>query len=92
MAHTLDPNLSISSGFDLWSIELNNGEAFQGLIASESPSAITLRNVGAVDKTISRNEIKSINALGMSMMPGNLNEKISIDQMADLIAFLKSVN
>ncbi len=92
MAHTLDPNLSISSGFDLWSIELNNGEAFQGLIASESPSAITLRNVGAVDKTINRNEIKSINALGMSMMPDNLNEKISIEQMADLIAFLKSVN
>jgi len=91
MANTLDPNLSISSGFDLWSVELNNGEIFQGIIASESPSAITLRNVGALDKTINRNEIKAINALNMSMMPGDLNEKISIEQMADLIAFLKSV-
>ena len=91
MANTLNPNLSISSGFDLWSIELNNGETFQGIIATESPSAITLRNVGALDKTINRNEIKSINALNMSMMPGDLNEKISIEQMADLIAFLKSV-
>ena len=92
MAHTLDPNLSISSGFNLWSIELSNGEAFQGVIVSESPSAITLRNVGAADKTINRNEIKSINALNMSIMPGNLSEKISVEQMADLIAFLKSVN
>ena len=92
MANTLDPNLSISSGFDLWSIELNNGETFQGIIATESPSALTLRNVDALDKTINRNEIKSINALNISMMPSNLNEKISIEEMADLIAFLKSVN
>ena len=91
MANTLDPNLSISSGFDLWSVELNNGESFQGIISTETPSAITLRNVSALDKTINRSQIKSINALNMSMMPGNLNEKISIEQMADLIAFLKSV-
>jgi putative heme-binding domain-containing protein len=89
MAHTLDPNLSISSGFDLWSVELNSGETIQGIIASESPAAVTLRNVGAEDKTVKRSEIKSINALNMSIMPTGLNEQISPEQMADLLAFLK---
>ena len=89
MAHTLDPNLSISSGFDLWSIQLNSGESVQGIIVSESPGAVTLRNVGAKEKTISRNEIKSIEALNMSIMPTGLNEQISKQQMADLLAFLK---
>lgn len=92
MAHTLDPNLSISSGFDLWSVELNSGEVLQGIIVSESTSAVTLRNVGAQDVTINRNEIKSIKALNMSVMPDDLSKKISIEQMADLLAFLKNVD
>ena len=89
MANTLAPNLSISSGFDLWSVELNNGESLQGIIASETPGALTLRNTGAIDKTINRSDIKSLKALNMSIMPTGLEKQISQQQMADLLAFLK---
>ena len=54
MANILAPNQSISSGYDLWFVELNNGETLQGIIASETPGAITLRNSGSLDKTIKR--------------------------------------
>ncbi len=89
MANTLAPNLSISSGFDLWSVELTNGESMQGIIASETPGALTLRNTGAVDKTINRSDIKSLKALNMSIMPTGLEKQISQQHMADLLAFLK---
>ena len=89
MANTLAPNLSISSGFDLWSVELTNGESMQGIIASKSPGALTLRNSGAVDKTINRSDIKSLKALNMSIMPTGLEKQISQQHMADLLAFLK---
>ncbi len=89
MANTLAPNLSISSGFDLWSVELNNGESMQGIIASETPGALTLRNTGAADKTINRSDIKSLKALNMSIMPIGLEKQISQQHMADLLAFLK---
>ena len=89
MANTLAPNLSISSGFDLWSLELNNGESIQGIIASETPGAVTLRNTGTMDKTINRKDIKSLKALNMSIMPGGLEKQIDQQQMADLLAFLK---
>ncbi|HZB13009.1 MAG TPA: PVC-type heme-binding CxxCH protein [Chryseolinea sp.] len=89
MANTLEPNLSISSGFDLWALELNNGESIQGIIASETPGAITLRNTGTTDKTINRRDIKSLKALNMSIMPGGLGKQIDQQQMADLLAFLK---
>ena len=46
MANVLDPNLSISSGFDMWEAQLNNGESVKGIISSETPAAITLRNNG----------------------------------------------
>jgi putative heme-binding domain-containing protein len=89
MANTLEPNISISSGFDLWALELNNGESIQGIIASETPSAITLRNTGTTDKTINRRDIKSLKALNMSIMPVGLEKQIDQQQMADLLAFLK---
>jgi len=89
MANILAPNLSISSGYDLWMVELKNGESIQGIIATETPGAITLRNNGSAEKTIKREDIKSLKALNMSAMPVGLDKLISIEQMADLLAFLK---
>ncbi|MBS1576868.1 MAG: c-type cytochrome [Bacteroidetes bacterium] len=89
MAAVLDPGLSISSGFDLWSVELNNGETLQGIIASETSAAITLRSSSSVAKTINRQDIKSIKSLNASLMPTGFEKKINQQQMADLLAFLR---
>jgi putative membrane-bound dehydrogenase-like protein len=89
MANILAPNLSISSGYDLWSVELNNKESFQGIISSETASAITLVNAGREARTINRMDIKSLKALNMSSMPTGLEKQINKQQMADLLAFLR---
>lgn len=89
MENTLAPNLSISSGFDSWSVELQNGETFVGVIASETPAAITIRNAGGFEKTISRQEIKSLKALNTSLMPEGMATQVSPQEMASLVAFLK---
>jgi putative heme-binding domain-containing protein len=89
MANILAPNLSISSGYDLWMVELKNRESIQGIIVTETPGAITLRNNGTMEKTIKREDIKSLKALNMSAMPSGLEKQISIQEMADLLAFLK---
>ena len=89
MANILAPNLSISSGYDLWAVELKNGESFQGIISSETATAITLKNAGREVKTINRSDIKSLKALNMSSMPTGLEKQINQQQMADLLAFLR---
>jgi len=89
MANILDPNISISAGYDLWNVELKSGESFQGIIASETDAAITLRNNGKPEKTISRQEIKEIRSVDISAMPTGLEKKISKQEMADLLAFLR---
>ncbi len=89
MANILAPDLSISSGYDLWSVELKNGESVQGIISSETPTTITLINAGRVERTIKRADIASLKALNMSAMPGGLEKQINQQQMADLLAFLK---
>ncbi|MGN6437409.1 MAG: PVC-type heme-binding CxxCH protein [Agriterribacter sp.] len=89
LANILDPSLSIMAGYDLWEIELNNGESLQGIIAMETPSAITIKGMGNTEKTINRQEIKTLQSLSISAMPAGLEKNISKEAMADLIAFLK---
>jgi putative heme-binding domain-containing protein len=89
MANILDPNLSISAGFDLWNIELNTGESLQGIIKSETPAAITVVNNGKPDRTINRQEIKSLKTANVSAMPSGLEKNIDQQQMADLLSFLR---
>src|SRR5690606_16891790 len=66
----LFPGASVTVGYELWQIELVDGDKIQGVIADESPTAITVRNVGIEDRVISRTDIKSLNSLDYSMMPG----------------------
>jgi hypothetical protein len=66
MANILDPNISISSGYDLWNVELKNGESHQGIISSETDVAITLKNNGKLEKTINRQNIKVIKSMEIS--------------------------
>ncbi len=89
LANVLDPNLSVLAGFDLWEVELNGGEKLQGIIANETASAITLKNNGKPEKTINRQDIKSLKSLGVSPMPTGLEKNISKEAMADLLAFLR---
>jgi len=77
------------AGYDLWEIILNNGESLQGIIAGETASAITIKNMGNFEKTISRQDIKSLKSLSISAMPVGLEKNISKEQMADLVAFLR---
>ena len=87
----LDPAQSIADGFDLWTVTLNNGESIQGIVSAETPTAITLRKTGGQETTISRQDIESLQSLGMSAMPAGLENSIDQQQMADLLAYIKEV-
>ncbi len=89
MADILDPNLSIADGYDIWNIELKSGEALQGLIATETPSAITIRNYGGMETVVARNDIQTLTAMGTSVMTAGFDQLIDQQQMADLLAYLR---
>ncbi|MEO5602783.1 MAG: PVC-type heme-binding CxxCH protein [Cyclobacteriaceae bacterium] len=88
----LDPAVSIANGYDLWAVELNSGEVKQGIILSQTPSAITLRYPGGLEAVIARNDVKSLKALDTSAMPPGLEKQINQQQMADLLTFLKNTD
>jgi len=92
MANILAPDLSIATGYELRELELNNGETVQGIVSSETPGAITLKNTGTMERTVNRQDILSLKTLDISVMPAGWEKKISHQQMADLLAFLRQNN
>jgi len=89
LINILDPNLSISHGYELWNLVLNDGTMAQGIIVSETSNAIVLNREGGVKTTIARKDIRSIRTLNVSPMPNDFEKRIDKQQMADLIAFIK---
>jgi putative heme-binding domain-containing protein len=89
LINILDPNHSISHGYDLWNVVLNDGTSMQGIILSETSSAINLNSEGGIKTTIARRDIKSLRTLEVSAMPNDFEKRIDKQQMADLIAFIR---
>ncbi len=90
LIHVLDPNREVSPNFLEYTVRLTDGRVLAGLIISETDAGITLRRAENREESLLRSEIDEIAASGKSLMPEGLEQKISEQEMADLIALLRS--
>lgn len=91
MADILMPNLNIESGYEEYLVEGTDGQSITGILAKETPTTITLRRRKGEEDTVLRASIKSMRSLSVSPMPEDLDKNVSVEQMADVIAYLKSL-
>jgi len=92
MADILNPNRAIADNFEMWTVTKKDNEKLNGIIASETSSSVTLRQLGGHEMTVSRSDIKTMEASETSAMPVGLESSVSIKEMADLLAFLKNIH
>jgi putative membrane-bound dehydrogenase-like protein len=90
LANILDPNADIQPGYQSITCLLETGELLTGLISSESAHSLTITLTNGSSRTIMRSEIEQLKNTGISLMPEGLEEKISPEAMADLLAYLQS--
>lgn len=91
MTQILDPNDNIAPGYEGYVVETTDGRTVSGVMAKESPASVVLRSAGGAEQTILRNNIKAIRPMAISLMPEGWEESLSVEDMADLLDFLKSV-
>lgn len=84
----LNPSYAIEPRFVNYIVTARDGRIYSGILANETPGAVTLRNV-AGEETILRRNIKEIKASDLSLMPGVFEMLINKQQMADLLAYLR---
>lgn len=88
MSHILDPNREVAADYLSYVLVLNDGRVTTGLIASQTPSTITLKRDQNVQEIIFRKNIDEIKSTGKSLMPEGFEKKITHQEMADLLEFL----
>ncbi len=86
----LFPNLAIADGYGTWEINLeNHQEPVIGVISEELNEAIVVKDATGKETIISRSEIASLKPLSVSAMPAGLENQITVEQMRDLIEYIK---
>lgn len=86
----LDPNRKVEPRFTEYTAVTNDGRVYHGLMVSESTSAVVLRQPEGKQQIIARGDIDTLRASGKSLMPEGVEKDVTIQQMADLLEFLKS--
>jgi putative heme-binding domain-containing protein len=85
----LDPSRQVATDFVSYSVVTTGDDTLDGLVVAENTSGVTLRRAGLADQTIPRGQIKEVRASGRSLMPDGLEADMTVEDFADLIAFLR---
>ncbi|MCS7167920.1 MAG: c-type cytochrome [Gemmatales bacterium] len=90
LSDILLPNAAIDANYVQYIVVTRSGKTITGIIAAEAPNSITLKRAENQTETVLRSDIEAIQSTGVSLMPDGLEKEITIEQMADLLAFLKN--
>jgi putative heme-binding domain-containing protein len=86
----LNPSYAIEPRFVDYIITTIDGRMYDGVIANETQSAITLRGGSEEgDATVLRKNVASIRASSVSLMPEGLEDNLGRQGLADVIAYLR---
>ncbi len=91
LADILMPNQNIEGGYEEYLVETADGRQISGVLARETPTTLVLRRKKGEEDTVLRAGVRSLRSLSVSPMPEDLEKSVTIDQMADLIAYVKSL-
>ncbi|MGH7202543.1 MAG: PVC-type heme-binding CxxCH protein, partial [Planctomycetaceae bacterium] len=86
----LDPNRAVDNNYFAYTVVTTQGRTFTGLVVTETPTSVTLKEPDAKTHTILREEIELMKSNGVSLMPLGFEQKLSPREMADLVSFLKN--
>jgi putative heme-binding domain-containing protein len=85
----LDPNSTITVGFKTYLVVNKNGVVSMGTLAEETATSITLRREKGEQTVILRRDIDEMTATSKSLMPEGLENEIGIQDMANLIGYVR---
>lgn len=85
----LDPSAAIESRYTNYIALTEEGRIHDGILASETPATLSLRNQ-EVEQTLLRRNITEIRPSQVSLMPEGLEQDIDVKGMADLLAYLQA--
>ncbi len=88
----LMPSKAIADQYVQHSVTTTADVTVSGLLVSDTPTAITLRDANGKDTTVPRTEIAGeVRKLKVSIMPEDIVAALNEDEMVDLVAYLETL-
>ena len=91
LLNMLDPSREVAPQYVAYVVETKDGQSLLGILASDTPANITVRQAYGKDVVVDRANIKRTTSQGKSLMPDGLEAGMKPQDVADLIAFIEAV-
>jgi uncharacterized protein len=88
LTEVIDPNRSVEGNYRQYTVATGDGRIYNGLLASETRTAIEIVDNEAKRHAILREDIDEILASPKSLMPEGFEKQITPDEFVDLLEFL----
>jgi putative membrane-bound dehydrogenase-like protein len=85
------PSASFARGFEPYELTTRQGRVLTGVLARETADAVFLVDGQRSEVRVPRGAIESLHPGKVSIMPQGLDQQISRQELADLLAFLQSL-
>jgi putative heme-binding domain-containing protein len=86
----LFPSASFVRSHEPWIATCKDGEEYSGVLRGETPEEIVLATGPGADVRVPRSTLVELRPGAVSTMPAGLDEQLSRQDLADLLAFLKN--
>ena len=83
-----DPNLAIREEFTAFTAVTRDGQTLTGFLAAQTPQSVTMQDLTGQKLLLGRDQIQSLTASPVSLMPDGLLDALSETQIRDLFAYL----
>lgn len=84
------PSARLEQSYRSTKIRMTDGEVFQGLVIDENSDSMTLQISADRRVTLRREDIEASQPSSVSVMPAGLDQQLTRQEFADLIAFLEN--
>jgi len=90
MTSILEPSKTIANGYETVLIATNAGKSVSGVFKGESGDGVMYADAEGKMFTVAKKDIDEKSFSPISMMPNGLNEGMTLQDFADIIAYLEA--
>jgi putative heme-binding domain-containing protein len=89
LLHVIVPNREVYPSYAFYQAETKDGGTHAGILEGESLDSVTLVLPLGLRKSIPRSNLKSIRAMPLSLMPDGLEQTMTRQELANLLALIR---
>jgi putative membrane-bound dehydrogenase-like protein len=87
----LDPSAGIAFGYEAWQITLKSGDDTIGIVVSDTADELIIKDAKAITTHIKKSDVLSRRQSKVSLMPANLQQTMTTQDLVDLVEYLSSL-